>query len=466
MGSLLIIFIFLLSIFHSILFYNLSLGVNVILFTIPLISFLVYALKKNNKVINKKGLLFIIPIVLLSCSYFIYDNSFNKLNFIAIPLLYVLMYIYTIKPTFNLREIGLDITNLLFAPVDSIAPFYKEVKERITSLSSLSNEKGKKLRSILIVIPIAVFVLFLLSKADMMFGDIFKGFFALFYDIAIHELIGRIILFALIFTGLGAATHYILTKYKKPIMTECKLKIENYTIKLLITILNIIYIVFDFIQIRSLLLHHVKSGINYATYARQGFFELMFISVLNLAIILISKKSKDDKYTKCMSMVMLFLTFIIIISSFLRMSMYESAYGYTFLRLLVYVALITEAIMFIPTAFYIINSKVNILKYYIIIVTSAYTLINFVSVDYIIAYNNTKRYYDSNMNSEIDIYYLKNYRADNIPLLIELKDKTNDSSLKHDIELYLKEMEEELESKSLLEYNISKNNAYNKISKR
>ena len=451
-----LIFIVLLSILHSIMFYNQSLGLNVLLFMIPLISFLVYTLVKNDKVANKKGLLFIIPIAILSSTYFIYDSSFKYINFIAIPLLYILMYIYTIKPTYNIQEMFADIVNLLFAPVDSIAPFLSESKQKVLGLSKMSDEGKKKLKSILIVVPIVLVVLALLSSADMMFGSIFEGIFNIFKNIKLDSLIGRIIVLLIIFIYLGAATHYLINKYAKPIITEINIKVENYTVRLLLTILNIIYVVFDFIQIRSLLLHHVKEGIDYASYARQGFFELMFISVLNLAIILISKKSKEDKYTKRMSLIMILLTFVIIASSFIRMNMYEQAYGYTFLRLLVYVSLITESIMLVPTCFYICNSKVNIVKYYLIIVTTIYTLINCVSVDYLIAYNNTKRYYNSNMTTEIDIDYLMNYRSDNIPLLKELRDKTNNIKMKEELNDYFTLVEDTFKTNNIFEYNISK----------
>ena len=82
-----------------------------------------------------------------------------------------------------------------------------------------------------------------------------------------------------------------------------------------------------------------------------------------------------------MCLVMILLTIIIIVSSFLRMNLYERAYGYTVLRLLVYVTLITETILMIPTIIYIFNSKFKIIKYYIIIITSVYTLINFANID-------------------------------------------------------------------------------------
>ena len=104
----------------------------------------------------------------------------------------------------------------------------------------------------------------------------------------------------------------------------------------------------------------MKSTIlNYAQYARQGFFQLMIVSIINLVTILISKKKENgdenNTFTRCMSLIMIVFTFIIVISAGMRMHFYESAYGYTLLRLLVYCVLLTESILFIPTILYIID---------------------------------------------------------------------------------------------------------------
>jgi hypothetical protein len=239
-------------------------------------------------------------------------------------------------------------------------------------------------------------------------------------------------------------------------------KIENFTIKLLLTSLNIIYIVFDFIQIKSLMLHKVATSINYAQYARSGFFQLMFISLINICIILISKYAKEEtKYSKVMSIAMVFLTLVIIISSILRMHMYEAAFGYTTLRLLVYATLFTEIILLIPTVAYILNSKVKVLTYYIVIITIAYTLVGISPIDHIIANNNINRYYEKH---KIDIKYLENYNADNVPDLINLYNKTEDVKLKEEIKGYF-ETNIFYETKGFQEFNMSKQKARKQITK-
>ena len=451
----LIIYILGLSIYNSILFYSNRLGINVILFIGPLLGFLYYVLKQNKKINNKKGLLFMIPIILLSIFYLIYDNTFFKVfNVLAITGLFLLMYLFTINPTFKFLSVIKNVIYLLFLPLSNISNLYRVVKLKIESALHLSNDGKKKIKSILIVIPIVIIVLLLLSSADMLFGNMFGNFFKIFSKLSIDDFVGRIILIFVLFTYLGATINYLLYEYKGEEEKENPKNVENYTIKLLLTTLNIIYIVFDFIQIRSLIFHQGLTNINYAEYARSGFFQLMFISIINLTILLISKKTKEDtKYNKVMSVIMVLLTLIIIISSFLRMYMYESAYGYTLLRLLVYITLITEGILLIPTLVYIFNRKINVLKPYMIIIISVYTIVSLSPIDYFIAKNNINRY---NKTGKIDVYYLMNDSTDNISLLSDLYYKLENPEDKRMLKIYLNEMKDRNKFSKKLEYNISR----------
>ena len=97
-------------------------------------------------------------------------------------------------------------------------------------------------------------------------------------------------------------------------------------------------------------------------------------------------------------------TFIILISSAVRMYFYESAYGYTTLRLLVYAILATEAILLMPTIMFVIDKKINLVKTYFTIILSAYVITNLVNINDIITQRNVSRFYET---GKLDVYYLK-----------------------------------------------------------
>ena len=452
--------LFILCIVHSFLLYGQSLGLNVILFTIPLLIFLYYHLKSNNLIKNKKGLLYMVPITILSIMPIIYNNTFTKLNIIVIPGLYLLLFVYTIYPTNNLVTLIVQLLRVVFKPLDKVSQFIREVSDKIGNSIKLDESKRKKIKSVIIVIPIVILVLALLSSADMIFGNMFSNLFDVLSKTPINNIIGRVIVGLILFIYMGAQMIY-LNKFQMEKEDNRYIKVEEFTIKLLLTTLNIIYIVFDIIQIRSLMLHHVGDNINYAEYARSGFFQLMFISLLNIIIILISKQGKKNKYNQLMSIMMVGLTFVIIVSSFLRMHLYEVAYGYTVLRLGVYIILITEAILLIPTVVYILRNKIPILRIYIAVTVTIYTFVNLFSIDDIITNNNIDRYYNT---GKIDIYYLENANYDNIPQLVELYKEVKDNiempdryEIKEELSYHLSE--KTIDMDNILEFSIAKKEA-------
>ena len=471
-----VIWILLMSIWNVILFYGNRFGISVMLFMIPLLIFIYIFLKKNKKINNKKGLLFLIPIVLLSLTYTIFDNDlFYIFNCIVITLLFGIMYIYTIKPVDTLVELVDKTITILVAPISYIGNFFRVATSKISDKLKISPKAKKVLLSILIVLPIVVVVVLLLSSADMIFGEMFDNIFGTIRDflddILFDEFLGRVVRFIIVFFALGASLMYLVYEYpnknEKEKVKETKTR-DVFTLKLLVSVLNIIYIIFDVIQIKSLMLHSVSSNINYAEYARQGFFELMVVSIINIAIILISKKfetkdnKKDFNYINIMNVIMIFLTIIIIVSSFLRMNLYESAYGYTTLRLLVYVTLMTETILMIPTVMYIFNSNVNIFKCYLYIILAAYVVTNYMNIDYMVARRNVNRYY---VNNRIDVEYLKNGGYDNIPILLELYHKTDDAQIKDDLKDYFDYMHVREENESIFEFNITRYRSHNMLDK-
>lgn len=455
-----VFYLLLLGILESILFFKLQYGINVLLFIIPFCIFLIYYLKGNELIKNKKGFLFLIPILIISTMYMVYDNVFSFLNMIAIPALFVIMIITIVNPKEQLGEFIKGCFKFVFGPFDHLDKYNKSVKAYTKDNLHLTDKQKQIIKSIIVVVPIVIIILLLLSSADMMFHNLLSFIPDNWGDFSFSSLLGRIFRFCIFFFYVGASTVYWKeTLINDKIETKSK-KISEYTIVLLLTVLNIIYVVFDIIQIRSLWLHQVSTDISYAEYARSGFFQLMVISLINLVIILLSKKAKESNYIKGMSTVMIGLTLIIIVSSFFRMFLYEQAYGYTELRLGVYCILITETILLIPTMIYIFQKKFPLLKYYIVIITCVYTLVNCVSIDQIIAKNNISRY---DRTGKIDIDYLMNYNSDNMKQLVDLYKRTDDVDMKIELEVYFESMRKELKDRKILEYNVSKEKAYSLI---
>lgn len=401
-----------LSIWHSILFWNQRIGISAILFALPVIYITIKLLKGKTE--NSKALLISIPILLLSSSYCIFDNPvFYMLNKIVIPVLYMIMIIVATSAT-PMKSIISKIILMILEPFNYFGKVCAEAKNQLMKKFNIQkHEKEPKdrkniVKAIFLTTVIVLLVLSLLISADAEFAKLFKNILKAIEGLSVPELLIRIGVIILLFFYIASFFINMLSKNNvlKEYDEEKTYPKESLTIHMILTALNVIYLVFCYIQIKSLL---TIENIKYSSYARQGFFQLMIVSLINITMILkatsknLIESEKQQKYKKVMCILMLVFTLLIIISSFIRMSLYQQNYGDTRLRILVDFTLITEIILLLPTAIYIMKENINLGKAYFIIITTMYCIINFANIDYMIAKNNIDRYIET---GNIDLEYL------------------------------------------------------------
>ena len=474
--------IFVLSIWQSILFWDKNPGIAVILFILPFIVFLLYYMYKNNKIKNKMAITILIPIVLLSATYFVFNNEFlRSVNDLAIPVLIIIMIIELICDKFTLENIIGNIFGFAFKPIEYIGQVGKKIvkmikKDENTKIDRPQNIK-RIIKAILFSIPLLLVVFILLVTADSEFSKLFvnvlEHVFNLTDKIIISNMVTRIIIIVIMFFYLAGFMENIfltndIVRKNKDINQK-----DNLTIKFLLTFLNIMYLVFCIIQVKSLFNIYTmnKNNINYSYYARQGFFQLMVVSAINLIMILKSKKScyNQEKYINIMDLLMIFLTTIILISSFIRMYLYQESYGFTLKRVLVFWAQFTEGILLVPTIMYVLNKKINLARTYFITITTMYVILNFANINSIIAKKNVNLYLNNKSVGSSDINYLISLGTDAVEETIKLsaivKNEDNNSNYwdmyDNGLKSGLHEMNDELNDNynSWQEYNISKSRA-------
>ena len=418
-----------LSLWQSLLFWKQDLGISLLLFTIPIIWITTKLLKGNIK--NKKALLISIPIIVLSSTYFIFDNlTFYLINIVLIPILYLIMVIWAISD-FQIKSIIYKIILMIFEPLNYIGDVIRAVlkefnpKEKDEQIGE-KKEKNNIFKAVCFTGIIALIVIGLLCSADNEFAKIFSTIFKDINIFNVSELTGRIIIIIIAFFYFAGFFMNMLDKENglKEFEEEEKIeKKESYTIRMMLTVLNVVYLVFCFTQIKVLF---TEQNIKYSEFARKGFFQLMIVSLINIVMILkannknLKETEKQEKYKKTMCIVMVIFTLIIIISAFARMTLYQQNYGYTRLRILVDYTLITEIILLIPTIIYILKNKIDLIKTYFVIIITMYCLVNFINIDKIIMKNNFNRYKETGY---IDLNYIMEMNnSDLIEQLLELKD--------------------------------------------
>lgn len=408
-----------LSILQSILFWHKNPGISIAIFLTATTILTIYNLKEKEIIKNKKGILWAIPIELLGLTYFIFNNMFFKiLNIPVILILYVIMCMSITKTKINENKFIRQILGKIFKPFvvlfDFISDFdmdkfFENKKENQNNKSDNIKKVGK---SLLIAIPVILVIIFLLSSADSVFGSIFSDFTKTISKIleikTINDLLGRLLVMAFTFVYI-AGFIIAFAKSEKHEETEEKtsgIKLSDLTIKMLLISLNIIYLLFSIIQFKYLFINAGRTvDFDYATYARTGFFQLMFVSFINFALLHICKKSEENN--KIIKIMLIIFTIIIVISAAFRMHLYEQEYGYTYLRLFVYFTLMTEIFILIPILARICGKKIDTFKTTIQIIVIMYVALNFININKIIARNNIDKYLSDIENESIDFVYLE-----------------------------------------------------------
>ena len=466
---------FLIAILHSILFYGQKLGLSVFLFCIALGFFVLTILEKNNKIKNRKALILSVPIILISATYFIFNNAFfNFINIFVLIILFALMIILAVFEKSSLKLLIYKIFSLILGSIEFFEEAVGSIIEAVVGVfkkrdkSKTKNVKiGKIIKGLIVTIPILIVVLILLSSADSIFSNKLKDMLSTVFSFGIFESETYINLFFRLIIIIGITIYFIAILYniledkfgEKDVSETKPWKIDIIIGNTILTVLNLVYLVFCYIQISVLFMKiGDMQNFNYASYARQGFFQLMAVSIINFIIILITSKRKEENkkinYTKIMNLLLAVFTLIILFSSFYRMYLYEQAYGYTFLRLMVYFALITEIILIIPTIMYILNLNINLTKTYFVVIMLMYILVNYVNIDYMIAKKNIDRYFEDE-NYELDMNYLQTLSIDATEQILRLEN-VEDENVSNQLNYYLYKVESETQDINLQNFNINR----------
>ena len=466
-----------LAILQSILFWNKTGGISVFIFVIACVMYLLYLLAKNKKITNKKAIIFTIPIILLSSTYFIFNNLlFNILNIFVITILGMIMCVYLCKDKIKDRELFRKVSHIFGGMLECISDVIDFMKIPEGKKENVKIEKIKSIgKAVLITIPVIILVLLLLMSADTVFENIFDKVFVNIGEIlsfdGIIVLISRIAVAFIVFLLFGGLFINLIKENtmfnKESEEKEISIKFENLTINMILTVLNIIYLIFCSIQITNLFMQKSNiEGFDYSNYARQGFFQLMVVSFINFIILIIANINKKEKtkgqitYNKVMSLLIVIFTIIIIISAIYRMNLYQEAYGFTYLRILVDFVLITEILISVPIIIKLLGKNIDILKTGIIITSFMYVILNFMNIDNFIATKNIDRYFKDPENSNFDINYLCDLGTDATMQMTRLLNAKEEEIVKRtENYLYKQRVWLNTEKMDWQEYNISKKQA-------
>lgn len=413
-------------------------------------------LKKSGITAKKLSLFLLISLILLGVSTCFTDSYvlifFNKVGIFFLFFYLVLHNLYEDKnwdlPKYLGSIINIIFTSLafIFRPFTDFSTYLKnraadkyssESTENCqasqTGLLNMKNKLKYILSGILIAIPLLFIILLLLYQADAVFSNMLDQVFHFsFYINFEDDIYGIILLFLFAFFASYSIMSRILVHNLKEEIPDKRT--SEPIIGITFTgLISLIYLIFCYIQVVYLFggFGTLPEGYTYSSYAREGFFQLVFVCIINLALVLsCMKRFRENKILKGILSFISICTYIMIASSTYRMMLYIQVYYLTFLRIFVLWALFVIFLLMSGAFIMIYQIKFPFTKYCLITVTVLYLLFSFSHPDYWIArYNLNNSPYQSmhtqdhleaesqSRNTFDDYYYLRYLSDDAAPAI-------------------------------------------------
>lgn len=419
---------FLYACLYAFCMYQNSSGVTYSFFVAGSLAYIFFCSSKLGITWRKGNGFYMISMLLLSISTFCTDDGriifFNKLGVFLLTISMLLATVYETKQ-WNLgkylRAIGATCTQVLG---QIWVPFGDAVWYCKNKLDKKNCKYLYVLAGLVITIPLFVVVFLLLTSADAVFRSmadrLLNGFdcsdgVAVAWQICL-----------MFFFSYGLLVLFI----KKPLQEEVQDKrvCEPLLAIPVVTVLSLLYLVFSGVQILYLFMGNLQlpAGYTYAEYAREGFFQLLAVGILNLCIVLVCLcYFRKNRVLQVVLTVMSACTFIMLASSAMRMIIYIQYYYMTFLRILVLWSLAVLFFLFVGVVITTYKEGFPLFRYSMVVVTSFYLMLSFSHPDYWIAKVNVAGMQEQRSDffqgsTYHDYEYLAHLNADAAPVLVEL----------------------------------------------
>ncbi len=197
------------------------------------------------------------------------------------------------------------------------------------------------------------------------------------------------------------------------------------------------------------------AGVTFAEYARSGFWQLLWVTILTLAVIAgvarfaAKTTAREQLWLRVLLGALAVLTLVIVASALSRMWFYQQAYGWTVLRLLVASCEIWLGVVYLMVIASGITLRARWLPRAVVGTGAAFLLaVAVANPERVVAEYNVTRF---EATQKIDTYYLSTLSEDAVPALLRLPAEKRDCALK-----YLRSRNTEADWR---EWNLARHNA-------
>lgn len=308
----------------------------------------------DDKDVNKNAYFMLIPIILILISNVIlgfFDCEIAQVNMI-LNLIVLPILISTFLFLLTNKNYVVSLKNISF--MFKLFPHHIFKNFKYLKIRSVSGKMGNVLKviaGIAIGLVFSVVIILLLSSADDYFSE-FMDKILFSFDFNLGNIIKFVIYFIILFSiGIN------LLRNRNLKMKETKYKfIDNTIVISMLSVVNFVFVLFLISEVSKLCGNflQIPDGYIYSSYAREGFFQLLFVTLINFSIILYlmykTKNIEKSKVTKNLVLLLVVFSAFLIFNSYYRMFLYIERFGFTILRLQVILFLAMELILFMLVA--------------------------------------------------------------------------------------------------------------------
>lgn len=404
----------LIGVLVSFLIVEYKLRLNVFIFYTILLAVTGYIMHRDNNLAVKPFIFFSAAFLCMASAYFRYTfYGYIGMGIVLLPVVYVLLTVYSSK-----HDYASDIKAALFRGVCSIG-FIHMIVVAIASLKRKDDRKKKLFLHILIGVGITAVLLTIILPLMLSADEMFKvKLFDMFGESNIGTFILKTILSAFI-AMLFFGFLYLITAHRFKQKEKAKpMELPSVT-AVIITIILALAVVFTFfavVQFRYLfggVTSDLPDNFSYAQYAREGYFQLVVLSILNFAIILscifFSKKGNlaARRTIKIILTYFNLLNIYLLVSAAYKMKLYQNEFGMTTSRFVVYILLLFEAILIIALMVKIFMQNMNYVKLAVFFSVGFWAIVSLVNVEAVALKYNINNLYPQ---GKLDFEYME-YRS-------------------------------------------------------
>ena len=327
-------------------FHSEYMGINVFVFSVSLCAVSTISLRRLGLSNKKRNIFWSLCIGLLGFSVaWTANESVQLISFLGI-ILSEMFWVMSASDNVLLWRLGRVIAGC-FRLMGRTATHLPEPFRHMAKPHKTDGCTRNVLLGLCIAVPLCLVILSLLSDADAAFASLIRHIIGGSVPSAIKNafqcIITVFVVAVVFYSSLAAQTDH----------GECSVrekKRASSVIAVTFTLaLAVIYAVFCGIQVVVLFAGNASAlpaNMTYAEYAREGFFQLLIVSGINVLLIIYAQSCFAS--SKMLRSLLLFLsvcTYIMEASSAMRMILYVNVYGLTFLRIFVLWFLVLLAVL-------------------------------------------------------------------------------------------------------------------------